>query len=78
MKYVIKNCSALRWSRRHFKCCSEYSDFKKCEDREDCLIKQIVELCKKALNSDDCYERMYGGKMCCQPILDLLDVEEVE
>ncbi len=32
-------------------------------------LEEIKEIANKAINSDDCYERMYAGRMYCKPIL---------
>ena len=44
MKYVVKNCSA-------------YKNMQECADCTDCVMKQIVEECKKAKSIDCVYQR---------------------
>ena len=44
MKYVVKNCPA-------------YKNMQECADCTDCVMKQIVEDCKKAKNIDYVYQR---------------------
>ena len=36
------------------------------------VIDKIIEKAQKGVNNTDCYERMYGGRMYCQPILDII------
>ena len=77
-KYIIKNCPALSFSLGFY--CDEYQ--KKCQDCTDCLLKQIVELCKKAIKDcdkckgdpeTDCYDCTQGGKaILAHQILELL------
>ena len=82
-KYIVKNCPALMWGRRTFKCCAEYPDHKKCEEKKDCLTKQIIEICKKDVflnskkeNADEYFQQ--GFKTCQREILNLIDTEEIE
>ena len=71
-KYVVKNCPAYKGY-----CTNEFR-YGQCLEISDCLIKQIIEICKEAVNNDDPYQRMYAGKMYCEPILELLDIQEVD
>lgn len=89
-KYIIKNCP-VNYGLYKEMCgfVKETEDiFKKCADCTDCLLKQIVELCKKAIKDcdkckgdpeTDCYDCTQGGKAIqSDKILELLDIEEVE
>ena len=73
MKYIVKNCPALRKmitissAKRHetlFDSCSE-GKHSLCEDRADCPIKQIIELVKD------------GNPFLTEKVLEILQVEEV-
>lgn len=44
MKYIVKNCPALRWDRLRFKKCYENGSTINCCDRTNCLLKQILKL----------------------------------
>lgn len=84
-KYIIKNCPALYGDEG----CKEftYEDGSvNCKNRTDCLLKQIVEKCKKV--DCDCLidKRKCGAmdsmSMCCElfikkDILRDLEIEEV-
>ena len=85
MKYIIKNCPALRWDRKKFKICHDRNANTKCEDCFDCLLKQIVELCKKepqniVLIDNGCAYGTEENKAyyLAQDILKHLEIEEVE
>ena len=49
-KYIIKNCPTLMGNRP---CYSK--EIRQCADCTDCVMKQIVELCKENLNSLETY-----------------------
>lgn len=62
MKYIVKNCPALRKmitissAKRHetlFDSCSE-GKHSLCADRTDCPIKQIVNECKSIIEDNAC------------------------
>lgn len=44
-KYIVKNCPSFIEDTQE--CESEQSHFIWCEDCTDCLIKQVIEKCKK-------------------------------
>lgn len=84
MSYVIRNCPAKDFG---YKTCSN-SD-KPCKDIPNCLLKQIVELCKKARNERDLaflkikftgaeIAKLYGKVDFAKEILELLEIEEVD
>jgi hypothetical protein len=80
MKYIVKNCPALRKmiaissAKRHetlFDSCSE-GKHSLCADRTDCPIKLIVNECKK-------YSYIFSERgILASLILQILQVEEVE
>lgn len=72
-KYIIKNCPCY-WHIGEDDGCS-LGNMKQCEDDTDCVMKQIVELCK-----NDCVE-LAGKELrydTLDDILELLDIQEVE
>ena len=93
-KYVIKNCPAfMKPSYCKDKCSYsitnkqdgeltykfEFDENSKCQDCTDCLLKQIVELCKENLQKG-CVNYCLGKKKYYGygRILQLLDIQEVE
>ena len=99
-KYEIRNCPAYihRPLSTHDRVCLLGDKVKPnhkelyvyCKDCTDCVMKQIVELCKrdknfcvncksKADNNIDCIECIEGGRaQLAQDILQLLKIEEVK
>lgn len=74
-KYIINNCPALSFSLSFY--CDEHQ--KKCQDCTDCIMKQIVELCKENLNSLENYIDVRSFEcVMLQNILKLLDIQEIE
>ena len=80
-KYVIKNCPAYKIEpdlcvERNLK----NGEWVKCQDCTDCLLKQIVEKCKR--KSMPIYENEYflitQEYPLAKEILELLDIQEVE
>lgn len=86
MKYIVRNCPALTDQGE----CYQGSvfmgtAFKECQERSDCLLKQIVNELKNdncdILNNGNCF--MYKNDAeCCnlflsKKILGLLEIEEV-
>ena len=84
-KYIVKNCPCYELG----KCNNEHIGDEYCQDRTDCPIKQVVEMCKHNLcDSSACIlagtERC--NSECCffhttdlaAEILQSLQVEEVE
>lgn len=71
-KYIIKNCPAIVISNfnTHLPYCVDNALNSNCKDCTDCLLKQIVELCKD--------NEKYGGEYYTNPILELLDIQEVD
>lgn len=85
-KYVIRNCPYYSEDET----LDGYENMTDCQNITDCLLKQIVELCKrdknfcincksKADSNIDCVECIEGGRaQLAQDILQLLQIEEVE
>ena len=74
-KYIIRNCPALSFSLGFY--CDEHQ--KKCQDCTNCVMKQIVELCKETCRkrcTNYCLgKRKYSGY---GQILQKLDIQEIE
>lgn len=74
-KYVIKNCE----NYDHFlqePTCNKYSC--DCQDCTDCVIKQIVELCKHYKKHSDCGRDCPSFGSFLNKLLNKLDIQEVE
>lgn len=85
-KYIIKNCECKVKGKTTL--CVRDIPYKKCENITDCVMKQIVELCKNAqsecscknaIKDVDCFECTSGGRAeLGTEILQLLQIEDVE
>lgn len=91
-KYVIKNCPCF--DKDNTQCLDTpvlpITEMILCKDRTDCVMKQIVDLCKKDKNfcinckakaddNIDCIECIEGGRAeLGAEILELLDIQEFE
>ncbi len=71
MNYIVKNCPAYK-DNDYFSC--GYDIMKPCQDCTDCVLKQIVELCKKEIKQNVLTER----KLFANELLEKLDIQEVE
>jgi hypothetical protein len=71
MSYIVKNCPAKYFAGATNMKCSELGG--DCDTKTDCVMKQIVELCKKQHNT--C---IFAVAFLADRILQLLDIEEVE
>lgn len=91
MKMIIRNCPALRYDRKRFKVCYDKNANLKCEEINDCMVKNIINLCKNkiefckkcAKNADlviDCVECNEGGEShLAQSIINnFIDIEEIK
>lgn len=84
-RYIIKNCPAFNQFTKQ--CKGIYSkdiNHQYCSGNENCLLKQIVELCKeeqkpiKTIDKGDYMEILYQPtSRFASKILDLLEIEEV-
>lgn len=73
-RYVILNCPTLMGNRL---CYGKV--IKQCADCTDCVMKQIVELCKENLNSLETYVDVRSLECTVlQNILQLLDIQEIK
>lgn len=75
-KYIIKNCPAYK------NCFCSIRDFyvQGCEECTDCVMKQIVELCKEesSIMQHKQKIKVKGLNKLADKILELLDIQEVE
>lgn len=75
MKYIVKNCPSCIISPN---CCAKYhidnGHAKDCQDITDCVIKQVIEKCKKI--AKDHYWGMREIRFS-KEILQLFDIEEI-
>lgn len=77
MKYIVKNCPALRDSYYAYgkvvknECSNDMLHDTLCKDRTDCPIKQVVEVCLR-------YYPVSLIRALQDEILQILQVEEVE
>ena len=81
-KYIIKNCDAIhKHPVGHWNCANGIE----CQKREDCLLKQIVEKCKKEIKvyrntllpNDGTNTLHFGRQSFAYDILQMLDIEEI-
>ena len=74
-KIIIRNCPCY-WHIGEDDGCS-LENMKNCEDDTDCVLKQVVKLCKEDYTSENNVFDI-SKKLFAQRILDKLDVQEVE
>jgi len=77
IKYTIKNCPC--YDHDYEECLNTFRDeYKKCYDCTDCVMKQIVELCKRTCRTG-CTNNCLGKKKYYEygQILKLLDIQEI-
>lgn len=75
-KYIVKNCPARRDAKIFGYSCSHIATLH-CYDQPDCLIKQVIEKCKKECdptNDDWCRVK----ENLSNEILQLFEIEECE
>lgn len=78
-KYIIRNCPSYRNREVDYTCTVEIisSD---CQECTDCVIKQIVDKCKRTLsiNKGSENEFTFGKMTFAEFILKDIDIQEVE
>lgn len=82
-KYIIKNCPCY-FNKPEADCWADQLSW--CQNCTDCVLKQIVELCRKIvfLNSGtdftdvDMYKHAVGENFVARQVLQLLNIQEVE
>lgn len=79
-KYIIRNCPAIYGLYNEV--CGKSKDeyfLSRCQDCSDCVLKQIVELCKETCRKR-CTNYCLGKQKYCGygQILQKLDMQEVE
>lgn len=77
-KYIVKNCPCL-YEYGKGDCCNDlkFDQHTLCQDCTDCLIKQVIEKCKKECdptNDDWCR----GKENLSREFLQLFEIEECE
>lgn len=79
-QYVIKNCNVLYYNPDNTAICNdlmiEYPC--RCKERTNCLLKQIVYICKDAMDVEKNLSPKSGVYFFAQRILCFLDIEDVE
>ncbi len=88
-KYIVKNCPSIKWSDtdmedwENLTDCKQYTCGVLCQDCNDCLIKQVIEKCKK----EDYFVLKYPhsqhqegvlNSTLANEILQLFEIEECE
>jgi hypothetical protein len=89
-KYIIKNCPVCEFSdweectgylAEGYICNDIHTEIVECQDRTDCIIKQIITECRDAkIRANDYARNPYSGGIYDEAnrILDFLDIQEVE
>lgn len=73
-KYIIKNCPAIYGAFTDGCKKDHYEDGSVlCQDCTDCVMKQIVELCKDKMDTE-----FNSGSIFAEEILNLLQIEEIK
>lgn len=75
MKYIIKNCPALSMTSRAFKKCFDRGYKIACEDRDDCIIKKLIEMCNDACNKACLCDALESATVPVRDIFALFDTE---
>ena len=71
-KYIVKNCPALQLT---YYCDTHHS---KCQDCTDCLIKRVIEVCKKeAVINYPKREKEFITVNGYQAILNMFEIERI-
>ena len=77
MKYIVENCPAVYIFKNGYSCNNlEFDEHKYCKDIPDCVMKQIVRLCKE--NQFFSYGAVMFGNGLSADVLNLLEIEEVK
>lgn len=92
MSIIIRNCPcfvegiAIKGMEQKTQTCNNHKirELTYCQDCTDCLIKQVIELCK-GVDCPCCYQgegcdncKTSGQKELAESILQLFDIEKVE
>ena len=77
MKYIVKNCPAITeykiLDKVHKDCCQ--CTYGYCKDI-DCIIKQVIELCKHYKEHSDCGRDCPSFGRFLNKLLNIFDIEE--
>ena len=74
-KYVVKNCPNVYGSYKSDYDC-DLKDNTCCENFTNCLIKQVIEKCKKEMQESEKWK--IHGYLLADDILQLFDIQEVD
>ena len=72
-QYIVRNCPAFN-PQAYEHCCNLDGNYK-CEYCTDCVIKQVIEVCKEEHERGADY--MFWVDKFAQEILELFDIEEI-
>jgi hypothetical protein len=75
-KYIIKNCPCRM--ELHENDCFGHTGYNNCCACTDCVMKQIVELCKHYRKHSDCGRDCPSFGRFLDKLLALLDIQEIE
>ena len=82
-RYIVKNCHAIT---NNLTCRQAIYENMFCDYRTDCVIKQVIEMCKGAVSNYSNLEILrtacetseaYGKANITEQILQLFDIEEI-
>ena len=89
-KYIVKKCPCIKTTEYYLRdeliteriCTSNRQEFRLCQNRTDCVIKQVIENCKEVENVENVktlYDAAQSGMFLqANRILKLLDIEEID
>ena len=69
MSYIVKNCPAVQQGT-----CEKYG---MCQNYTDCVIKQVIELCKHYKKHSDCGRDCPSFGRFLNKLLNEFDIEEI-
>ena len=77
-KYIIKNCPAFNARTRQCRgAYSNYIEYQYCSGNDNCLLKQIVEICTVYRNMHAITLEDYARREVALKVLEKLEIEEV-
>ena len=76
-KYVVKNCPCYVYYEDKLRLCCDGQGDGECQDCTDCVIKQIVELCKHYKKHSDCGRDCPSFGSFLNKLLNKLDVDDI-
>ena len=79
-KYIVKNCPCFNKNPNNeywVECGNQHVSALRCSNCTDCLIKQVIEKCKRYEDMSSCYDCIWGNG-AANEILQLFEIEECE